>query len=434
MSHADQPVLLFLHAWWSQLACALVIVALVPLLVAYVALVERKGMARLQSRMGPIDHDLKGLLESLASSVKLLLKEDIVPRDSDALLFWFTPIIPMAAALISLSGLYFGPAFRVAEDINIGILFVIGIGSLSFLGLLLGVGASNGHTSSDAIGSSAQIVSYGIVAALAIVSGVLLSGTLKIRAIVDAQLEHSVWFIFLAPVAFFIYCVASIPGAYRSPFHRHESECERKAWSMAGTGGLRLFLCLIGEYTNIIVVASVATTLFLGGWLRPFPNVHWLDGLDFAPAFLLVLATTYCIYKRKRAVALVCFIAVLIFLLPWILPSLSFAVPGLNGAFWFLGKVSAYIYMFIWLRIHLPRYRFDQHMHLSWQVLIPLAIVNLFFVGVAIFLEAELGWNRWLVTSVTTLFTLAVLGFLIRWHDQRIAAGTPALPSDSYVR
>jgi NADH-quinone oxidoreductase subunit H len=188
MSPADQPVLQFLQAWWSQLACALVIVALVPLLAAFLALVERKGMADMQSRLVPIDDDPKGLLQSLAGSVKPLLKEDVVPKDSDALLFWFTPIISMSAALISLSALYFGPALRVAEDINIGILFVTGIGSLSFLGILLGGGASNSHTFSDAIRRSAQLISYGIVAALAIVSGVLLSGTLKIRAIVDAQL------------------------------------------------------------------------------------------------------------------------------------------------------------------------------------------------------------------------------------------------------
>jgi NADH-quinone oxidoreductase subunit H len=434
MYHADQPVLKFLYTWWPQLTCALVIAAFVPLLVAYLALVERKGLAHLHSRLVPIDQDRKGLLQSVAGSVKLLLKEDIVPKDADELLFWFAPIISTSAALISLSALYFGPALRVAEDINIGILFVIGIGSLSFLGILLDGGASDRHTFSGVIRRSAQLISYGIVAALAIVSGVLLSGTLKIRAIVDAQLEHHVWFIFLAPFAFLIYCVASIPGADRSLFHPHECESERDACPVAEPNGFRSFFCLIGEYTSIIVAACVATTLFLGGWLRPFPNVHWLYGLDFAPALFLVLVTTYCIYKRMWAVAFTCFIAAVIFLLPWILPSLSFAVPALNGAFWFLFKVSAYIYVFIWLRIHLPRYRFDQHMHLSWQVLIPLAIVNLFFVGVAMLLETELGWNRWFVTSLTTLFTLAVFGSLVHWHDQRIAAGASALLSDSYAR
>jgi NADH-quinone oxidoreductase subunit H len=434
MYPADQPVLQFLHNWWSQLACALVIATFVPPLVAYLALVERKGLAHLHSRLVPIGQDTKGLLQSLAGSVKLLLKEEIVPKGSDALLFWCPPIISMSAALISLSALYFGPAFRVAEDINIGILFVLGIGSLSFLGVLLGGGgASHNQTVPCAIRRSAQLFSYGIVAALAVVSGVLLSGTLKIRAIVDAQLEHHVWFIFLSPFAFFIYCVASIPGADRSLFHPHESESERETCRIVEPNSFRSFLCLIGEYTNIIVFACIATTLFLGGWLRPFPNVHWLSGLDFAPELLFVLVTTYCIYKRMWAAAFACFMTALIFLLPWILPSLSFAVPGLNGAFWFLCKVSAYIYMFIWLRIHLPHYRFDQHMHLSWQVLVPLAIVNFFFVGVAMLLETELGWDRWLVTSLTSLFTLGVFGSLVHWHDQR-AAGAPASPSDSYAR
>jgi len=196
----------------------------------------------------------------------------------------------------------------------------------------------------------------------------------------------------------------------------------------------------------MIVVASVATTLFLGGWLRPFPNVHWLNWMDFLPVLFIALVGIYCIYRAGKqpvkiqvwfmwAVALACFAVALIFLVPWIFAPLKFAILGLNGAFWFLLKVSAYIYVFMWLRFTLPRYRFDQLMHLGWYILIPLAIVNVFSVGVALLLEAEFGWNRWLALIVTTAFTLAIALFLVRSHDKRVAAASSAsaATSDSYA-
>jgi len=184
----------------------------------------------------------------------------------------------------------------------------------------------------------------------------------------------------------------------------------------------------------------------LGGWLRPFPNVHWLNWLDFLPALLIVLVGVYCIHRAGKqpvpiqtwfmwAVALACFAVAAVFIAPWIFAPLKFIVPGLNGAFWFLLKVSAYIYIFMWLRFTLPRYRFDQLMHLGWYILIPLAIVNVFAVGVAMLLESEFGWNRWLALIVTTVFTLAVAFFLVYSHDKRTAAASSATvdTTDSYA-
>ncbi|MGB9435922.1 MAG: complex I subunit 1 family protein [Candidatus Acidiferrum sp.] len=447
MSPATQAVLHFLQTWWVELVSGVVIVAVVPLIAGYVVLLERKLMADMQARLGPMRVGPHGLLQPIADAVKLLIKEDIVPRDSDAFIFWFAPVISMVAALTSMGALYFGPDFRVAQDINIGILFVIGVSSLGFLGIILGGWASNSHYSIiGAIRSTAQLVSYETAGGLAIICALLLSGTLRIHGIVDAQSDHHVWFVFLAPVAFFTYLVASIAETNRAPFDLPEAESELVAGYMTEYSGFRWALYFLGEYANMIVVASVATTLFLGGWLRPFPNVHWLNWMDFLPVLFIALVGIYCLHRAGKqpvkiqvwfmwAVALACFAVALIFLLPWIFAPLKFAILGLNGAFWFLLKVSAYIYVFMWLRFTLPRYRFDQLMHLGWYILIPLAIVNVFSVGVALLLEGEFGWNRWLALIVTTAFTLAIALFLVRSHDKRVAAASSAsaATSDSYA-
>jgi NADH-quinone oxidoreductase subunit H len=290
-----------------------------------------------------------------------------------------------------------------------------------------------------ALRSTAQLVSYETAAGLALVSGLLLAGTLKIRAIVDAQQHFGVWFVFLAPVAFFIYVVASIAETNRAPFDLPEAESELVAGYMTEYSGFRWALYFLGEYANMIVVGAVATTLFLGGWLRPFPNVRWMNWLDALPALFTAAVGAYCVYRAGKqpvrvqtwfmwGVALACFVVALILAVPLLVAPLKFLVPGLHGAFWFLLKISAYIYLFMWLRFTLPRYRFDQLMHLGWYILIPLAIVNVLAVGVAMILEMEYGWNRWLAMLLTTVITLATALFLLRLNDKRAAAASSAAP------
>lgn len=445
MNPTLHAILVFLETWWVELTCGVVIVAVVPLVAGYVVLVERKLMADMQARLGPMRVGPHGLLQPIADAVKLLIKEDIIPHEADKLIFWLAPVISMVAALTSMGAIAFGPTFQVARDINIGILFVLGVSSLGFLGIILGGWASNSHYSiMGALRSTAQLVSYETAAGLAIISALLLSGTLKISAIVQAQADHHVWFIFLAPVAAFIYLVASIAETNRAPFDLPEAESELVAGYMTEYSGFRWALYFLGEYANMIVVGSVATTLFLGGWLRPFPNVHWLNWLDFSPALFIALVGVYSIYRAGKqpvkvqtgfmwAVALACFGVGFVFLVPLVIHPLNFIVPGLNGAFWFLLKVSAYIYVFMWLRFTLPRYRFDQLMHLGWYILIPLAIVNVFGVGIAMLLESN-GVNRWLALILTTIVTLAFAVLLVRWHDRRTeSASSATLAPDSYA-
>jgi NADH-quinone oxidoreductase subunit H len=355
--------------------------------------------------------------------------------------------VSMTAALVSMGAIAFGPWFQVAKDINIGILFILGVSSLGLFGIVLGGWASNSHYSLiGALRSTAQLVSYETAAGLAIISGLLLAGTLQIRSIVDAQQHYGVWFIFLAPVAFFIYLVASIAETNRAPFDLPEAESELVAGYMTEYSGFRWALYFLGEYANMIVVAAVATTLFLGGWLRPFPNVRWLNWLDILPALFAAAVGAYCVYRAGKqpvrvqtlfmwAVAALCFLVALILAATLFVPPLQAAKAGLLGAFWFLMKVSGYIYVFMWLRFTLPRYRFDQLMHLGWYLLIPLAIVNVFSVGVAMMLETEFGWNRWLALLATTVLTLLAAAFLMHLNDKRTAAAssTVADTSDSYA-
>jgi NADH-quinone oxidoreductase subunit H len=447
MSPTAQAIISFLQTWWVELVCGVLIVAVVPLLAGYVVLVERKLMADMQARLGPMRVGPHGLLQPIADAVKLLIKEDIIPDNADKLIFWLAPVTSMTAALTSMGAIAFGPSFLVARDINIGILFVVGVSSLGLLGIVLGGWASNSHYSIiGAMRSTAQLVSYETAAGLAIVSALLLTGTLQIRAIVNMQQQSHAWFAFLAPVAFFTYLVASIAETNRAPFDLPEAESELVAGYMTEYSGFRWALYFLGEYSNMIVVGSVATTLFLGGWLRPFPNVHWLDWLDYLPAVLIALVGVYSAYRAGKqpvavqtwfmwAVALACFAVAVIFAVPWFFAPLRFVLPGLNGAFWFFLKVSGYIYVFMWLRFTLPRYRFDQLMHIGWYILIPLAIVNVLAVGVAMLLQSELGWNRWLAMAVTTILTLAVAIYLVYLHDRRTAGASTAatVTTDSYA-
>src|SRR6266852_766762 len=351
---------------------AVVIVALLPLVAGYIVLLERKVMADMQARLGPMRVGPHGLLQPIADALKLLIKEDIIPESADAWIFWFAPVISVTTAMLAMAALAFGPSFQIAKDINVGILFVVGVSALGIFGIVLGGWASNSHYSLlGALRSSAQLVSYETAGGMAIVSGLLLSRSLRIRAIVEMQSAQHVWFVFLAPIAFFIYLVASIAETNRAPFDLPEAESELVAGYMTEFSGFRWALYFLAEYANMIVVASVATTLFLGGWLRPFAHVSWLNVLDFAPTLLMIAVGAYCVVRVPKqptrvqqmfmlVVAGLCFVLGLVLVAPVVVPIAKPFYAGIHGGFWFIFKVSLYIYFFMWLRFTIPRYRFDQ--------------------------------------------------------------------------
>jgi NADH-quinone oxidoreductase subunit H len=408
---------------------AVVIVMVLPLLAGYIVLMERKVMADMQARLGPMRVGPHGLLQPIADAVKLLLKEDIIPENADRLMFWLAPLVSVTMALLAYSALPIGPAFQIA-DLNIGLLFILAISSLGIYGIVLGGWASNSHYSLlGALRSAAQLVSYETAAGLGLVSVLLLAGSLSMKDIVQAQMDQGVWFIFSVPFGFFIYLVGSIAETNRAPFDLPEAESELVAGYMTEYSGFRWSLYFLAEYANMVIVAGIATTVFLGGWLRPLASFHEhfpgtsIEWLDAFPSLLTLGVAFYCLslapkqpVKIQKIVMLA--VAILCFILSGALLGALFAptgvMQGIHGAFWFMAKVFAYLYAFLWFRFTFPRYRFDQLMRLGWRFLIPLALVNVIGVGVAIVLRQQLGWGPVASLIPTTLATLGVAIWLAK--------------------
>ncbi len=428
------------------LVCALVIVLVLPLVAGYIVLVERKVMADMQVRLGPMRVGPHGLLQPIADAVKLLLKEDIIPENADRWIFWAAPLISVTAAMLALSAVPIGPFFLIA-NLNIGLLFILGVSALGIFGIVLGGWASNSHYSLlGALRSAAQLVSYETSAGMAVAGALLLAGTLSTKGIVDRQMQEGVWFVFAAPVGFFIYLVASIAETNRAPFDMPEAESELVAGYMTEYSGFRWALYFLAEYTNMVVVASVATTLFLGGWMRPFAGTPQMDVLDFFPGLLMFGVAGYCFYRTPKqpepvqkavmaAVGLVCGGIGLLLLAPVIAPPgsvLAAAKPGLHGAFWFLFKVGAYLYVFMWLRFTFPRYRFDQLMRLGWHFLLPLSMANLAGIALALALQRGLNWRWWEAFPLTIALTAGVAAYLV-WVGEKEPAAARAGEEETIV-
>jgi NADH-quinone oxidoreductase subunit H len=415
-----------------------VIVAVLPLLAGYIVLLERKVMADMQARLGPMRVGPHGLLQPIADALKLLIKEDIIPVKADLFLFWCAPVLSVTMALLAYAAIPFGPAFQIA-DLNVGLLFILAISSLGIYGIVLGGWASNSHYSLlGALRSAAQLVSYETAAGLALVSALMLAGSLSMKDIVQAQYDQGVWFIFVVPVGFFIYLVGSIAETNRAPFDLPEAESELVAGYMTEYSGFRWALYFLGEYANMVVVASIATTLFLGGWLRPFARYQdhlfgtSVELLDILPTILFLGVAVYSFWLapkqpvqiQKIVMALVGGLCLVLAIgMAGALFAPDAVRMGVHGAFWFLAKVFAYIYAFLWIRFTFPRYRFDQLMRLGWHFLIPLALVNVVVVGTTIVLQQNWDWRHPMLTAiVTTAIMLGVAAFLGREDKQHQAA------------
>ena len=305
--------------------------------VTFMVLLERKVIAWAQSRLGPMRVGPYGVLQAIADPIKLLIKEDITPARVDRMMFTLAPILSLVPALVVFAVVPFGgDELFYVTDINVGLLFVISVTSIGVYGIILAGWASNSkYPLLASLRASAQLISYEIAVTMTLVSVILTAGTLSMVGIVEAQQASGLWFGFVQPVAFALVFIGGLAETNRAPFDLPEAEQELTGGFHTEYSGMRFALFFLAEYANIIVISAVVTILFWGGWLRPFPNVEALAFLDLIPG--------------------------------WI---------------WFFGKMFVFLYIFIWIRATLPRYRYDQLMGLGWKVLIPIAIGNIVVTGV----------------------------------------------------
>jgi NADH-quinone oxidoreductase subunit H len=371
---------------------------------------ERKALAHFQIRLGPMRVGPHGLLQPIADALKLMLKEDIIPAEADQFVFWIAPLIGLLAAFTVYTVIPFGPS-QAVSDMNIGILFMLGVSSLGVLGIVVAGWASNSHYPLiGALRSSAQMVSYEIAMGLAVVSAILMTsmnekgiGTLSMIGIVQAQQQQGIWFVFkffpLGLIAFVNFVIAMIAETNRAPFDMAEAESELTAGYHTEYSGFRWSLFMLSEYAAMIAVSSIAVTLWLGGWLRPFPNLLHAPAWDFVFSlfpgltFVGLAAVAFVGVRRMPAhfsfkiqrIGLAVFGAALAFLAMLLLliavagrnSDTSLAArfrEGIDYVYWFVFKVALFMYLFIWCRATWPRYRFDQLMRVGWKVLLPITL------------------------------------------------------------
>ena len=337
---------------WSLLKVAVVTVIML-MSVAYTVLLERKLVARIQNRWGPSRVGPFGLLQPLVDGAKSFLKEDIIPTAVYRPLYIVAPILSLGCALISIAVVPFGDPgmgragfhFFEISDVNIGLLVIMGVTSIGVYGIALsGWSSNNKYSLLGSLRSSAQLISYELALGLSLVGVVLRAGSLNLRVIVESQAHRGIvsWNLFggLQFVAFFIYLMAAYAETNRSPFDLPEAESELTAGYHTEYSSMKFAMFFMAEYANMIMVGCVATLLFLGGWMSPFG--------DLLPA-----------------------------------PN-NFLLRALLPIFWFVLKVFSFLFLYVWVRGTLPRFRYDQLMNYGWRWLMPLAILNI--VGTSLWL------------------------------------------------
>ena len=331
---------------WSLLKVIVVTVVLLTS-VAYTVLLERKLVGRIQNRWGPSRVGPFGMLQPLVDGAKLFLKEDLIPTAVYRPLYLLSPVIALACALISIAVVPFGsPAvtgpggfhFFEISDVNIGLLVILGITSIGVYGIALsGWSSNNKYSLLGSLRSSAQLISYELALGLSLVGVVLRAGSLNLREIVESQATHGLltWNLFggFQFVAFFIYLMAAYAETNRSPFDLPEAESELTAGYHTEYSSMKFAMFFMAEYANMIMVGCVAALLFLGGWTSPFGD-----------------------------------------LIP--LPQ-NIVIRALLPIFWFVLKVFSFLFLYVWVRGTLPRFRYDQLMNFGWRYLMPLAILNI---------------------------------------------------------
>ena len=386
-----------------------VVVVLLVLLtaVAYLSWFERKVVAHIQSRWGPHRAGAHGLLQPLADGIKFLFKEDPTPAGVDRFVYFFAPALALTLAVTTIALIPFGPGtitifgqetvFAVS-DVNIGLLILFALTSLGVYGVALAGWSSNSkYPLLGGLRSSAQMVSYELALTLSVVGVLLLTGTFNFREIIHQQ-EGFAWgflprwnlFAWPAPqlLGFFIYFIAAIAETNRSPFDLAEAEQELVGGFHTEYASFKFAMFFMSEYANMVTVSLLASALFLGGWLSPFPDTplwawtHYLPAAIFGLGGLALLADALK-YKTgwKRIQLTVVSLLTLGLAAVCALPG---AIEFVQGPFWYVAKATAFLFIYVWVRGTLPRFRYDQLMNIGWKLLFPLALLNVVATSLAI--------------------------------------------------
>lgn len=309
--------------WWHWLVFTIIIIAFVLLMVMGFIWFERRAMGRMQARLGPNRVGPFGLLQPVADVIKILLKEDIIPTKADKIVFWLAPVVALVPALMVFAVVPFQDGALLA-DLNVGILYVVAVSSISAIGIFMGGwSSSNKYSLLGAMRQVASIVSYEIPVVLAVASVVLITGSLSLNQIVLAQ---DIPFILIQPLGFLLFFIGGCAEINRSPFDLMEADSEIVAGFHTEYSGMKFALFYLVEYAEALIISTLITILFLSGWRGPV-------------------------------------------LPPWL---------------WFLIKAGVVFFVIVWVRTTVPRVRIDQLMALAWKFLFPLALINLFITGIEI--------------------------------------------------
>jgi NADH-quinone oxidoreductase subunit H len=376
-------------------------------LAAYLVWIERKVLAHIQLRVGPYRVGPHGLLQPLADLIKLVTKEGVMPAEVNRFYYLLAPFLAVALALISISVIPFGRQIEVfgyktyleLADVNIGLLLILAISAVSVYGIALGGWASNNKYSLlGALRSSAQMISYELPMSIAVVSPLLMANTLSLREIAESQAGFYFnvipkWYIFQTPmpqfIAFLVFLIAAFAETNRIPFDLPEAENELVAGfhtEYSSTGFAAFFTA---EYVNMVTISALATHLFLGGWNAPV--IEPIAG--FIPTLLFFGAAVFLFFHARQSVRTrtwdrytfpafgVVFLGVgAIFQIPML-------KEALGPVFWFAAKTGVILFLYIWVRGTLPRFRFDQLMSFAWKFLFPVSLVQLLVTGLVVALR-----------------------------------------------
>ncbi len=392
---------------FSSVVKAVIMIFAVLTALAYLTWFERKVVAHIQSRWGPYRAGPHGLLQPLADGLKFITKEDPMPLGADKFVYLLAPFLALSLGLTALALIPFGPQtvtlFGRATplgitDLNLGLLFLFALTSLGVYGVALAGWASNSkYPLLGGLRSSAQMVSYELSLTLSVVGVLLMAGSFSLRDIINAQQGWQLhflprWNLFAGPLpqllGFFCYFTSAVAETNRAPFDLAEAEQELVGGFHTEYSSMKFAMFFMAEYANMITVSCLATILFFGGWLSPFPTSGAWGWTRFIPTAVFIIAGISLIVDGIRYTTvygrIVLPVLGLVLCAVGIFVAMPFAIWYAQGPFWFLTKVLAFLFVYVWVRGTLPRLRYDQLMGLGWKVLLPVSLANVVLTSLAL--------------------------------------------------